>query len=215
MLALGTGNLAQALILAGDWDAVEDLMRDAAREGVREMPYCGWPAGLLGCYRGDVEKVRRMTAEIGVLAGSQDPQDILNIALGAVLLAATEGRWRAALEGTWAILDGPTTGDMIAEFYRYAVPTALDAGFELDEPDQVRRLVGWVRSAPRGHHHPLTAAAADLAEARLLSRACDPVGRRRLRSRGRPGPGVRVAVACRRRTAALGGAPADNGGRRQ
>ena len=107
LLALGTGNLAQALMLAGDWEAVDELMTEAEREGVRRMPYCGWPAGLLGYYRGDVDQVRRMTAEISVLAGSQDPQDILNIALGDVLLAAVEGRSRAALESSWTILDDP------------------------------------------------------------------------------------------------------------
>ncbi len=174
LLALGTGNLAQALMLAGDWEAVDELMTEAEREGVRRMPYCGWPAGLLGYYRGDVDQVRRMTAEISVLAGSQDPQDILNIALGDVLLAAVEGRSRAALESSWTILDDPTAGETSAEFYRYAVSTALDAGFAVEALDDVRRLIGWVRAVPRGHHHPLTASAADLAEARLLSRSSDP-----------------------------------------
>ena len=215
LLALGTGNLAQALMLAGDWEAVDELMTEAEREGVRRMPYCGWPAGLLGYYRGDVDQVRRMTAEISVLAGSQDPQDILNIALGDVLLAAVEGRSRAALESSWTILDDPTAGETSAEFYRYAVSTALDAGFAVEALDDVRRLIGWVRAVPRGHHHPLTASAADLAEARLLSRSSDPAADAAFVDRGRPVPGVRVAVAHRRRSAAMGGAPTGGGEPRQ
>jgi hypothetical protein len=174
MLALGTGNLAQALLLAGDWDRVEELMTESEREGVRQMPYCAWPAGLLGYYRGDVAAVKRMTAEIAPLSGSQDPQDILNIALADVLLAAAEGRGQVALDSTWTILDGSHSSEVSAEFFRYAVPIALDIAFALDGLDEVRRLTAWIRSVPRGQHHPLTASAADLAEARMLSRDSDP-----------------------------------------
>jgi class 3 adenylate cyclase/tetratricopeptide (TPR) repeat protein len=173
-LAMATGNLAQALVLAGDWGAVDELMTEAEREGVRQMPYCGWPAGLLGLYRGEVDKIKQAQVELAVLAGSQDPQDILNMALVDVMVAAVEGRYRDVLEIVWTTLDTSAAYEVSAEFFRYAVPTALDAAFELDEPAEAQRLLDWIRAVPRGHHFPLTAAAADLAEARLLSRISDP-----------------------------------------
>jgi hypothetical protein len=174
MLAMGTGNLAQALILAGDWDAVDVVMTEAEREGVRQMPYCGWPTGLLGFYRGEPDKIRQSHLELSVLAGSQDPQDISNMALADVLLAGGEGRHRDLLDVVWGILDGSTPQEESSEFFRYAVPIAIDTAFDLDDLADAQRLIDWVRAIPRGHHFPLTVAAADLAEARLLSRATDP-----------------------------------------
>src|ERR1022692_485348 len=95
MLPFAIGNLVQALLMLGDWDAADDVLTGASdSDGLAD-------GGLLTCYqawlaalRGDADDAGTVLAVLRDLRASEDPQDQAMVHLAEGSLPPPAGRWR-------------------------------------------------------------------------------------------------------------------------
>src|SRR5580700_8778562 len=131
-LAFATGNLAQALLMLGDWDAAEqELTQTADSDGLQDYPFLSCYRGLLAALRGDVGTAETMLASLGDLRTSEDLQMKSLISLVEASTAAARREYEDALRHARGALAHVGALGISAEDQRWAWPLAARAAHEL------------------------------------------------------------------------------------
>ena len=89
LLAAAVGNLAQALLMTGDWDAAEaELAQAADADGLAGIEFLACYRAWLAALRGDAPAAQATLAGLADLRASDDPQDQALIAVAEAFTAA-------------------------------------------------------------------------------------------------------------------------------
>ena len=165
-LIFSLSNEAEALLLAGEWDEADRVLRDAID---RELPGHGvgsqvesWLAGL----RGDIDTASDLAEEYRDRA-SEDAQDQAGVALCNAIIAATQNRYADALRNAQAVIAQATALGIGHVVLSWAWPLAARCAHTLGDDDSVAQLLALLDDHPVGHLPPLLRAERLLARARL------------------------------------------------
>jgi class 3 adenylate cyclase/tetratricopeptide (TPR) repeat protein len=167
-LAFAITNLAQALLMLGDWDTAQaELTQAADTGGLADIDYLGCYRGWVAALRGDTGTAEIMLAGLQDLSTSEDPQDKATISVTEAFTAAARGQPRDALRDARAALAYADALGISHEFLRWAWPLAVRAAFELRDTAAVGDLLALLDAYQPGHLAPMQRAERDLARARL------------------------------------------------
>jgi hypothetical protein len=169
-LAFAVVNLAQALLMLGDWDAViAELGHAADGDGLASMEifagYRAWVTAL----RGDVPNAQAALAGLDELRASEDAQDQAIIALVEAFTAAARRQPAAALGRARAAFDYAATLGISHECPRWAWPLAARAAWDLADTQAAAELLALLDRYQPGELAPMLRAERDLARARLAT----------------------------------------------
>ena len=174
-LAYAIGNLAQALLMLGDWDAAEaELTQAADSDALADYEYLACYRGWLAALRGDTAAAQTILAGLGDLRASEDPQEKTLIRLVEAFTAAARNQPQTALGHTRAILAHTSALGIGNESTRWAWPLAARAAHDLRDTGTVGELLTLLDSYQPGHLAPMLRAERDLARARLAADDGDP-----------------------------------------
>jgi len=174
-LAVAVMNLAQALLMTGDWDTVQaELIQAADADGLDDIEllacYRAWAAAL----RGEVPAAQAALAGLDDLRASEDPQDKAFIAVAEAFTAAACGQPAAALRHARAALDHVGALGMSYEYLRWAWPLAARAAHDLADTAMASELLAMLDGCQPGQLAPMQRAERDLARARLAAADQNP-----------------------------------------
>ncbi len=175
LLAVAVMNLAQALLMTGDWDAAEaELAQAADADGLADHEllacYRAWVAAL----RGDAPAAQAILVGLGDLRASEGPQDQATIAAAEAFTAAALGQPAAALRHARAALGHAGALGISHEYLRWAWPLAARAAHDLADTDATHQLLALLDACRPGQLAPMQRAERDLACARLAASGADP-----------------------------------------
>ena len=169
-LAFATGNLIQALLMLGDWDAAEqELTQTADSDALQDYPFLSCYRGLLAALRGDVGTAETMLASLGDLRTSEDLQMKSLISLVEASTAAARRQYGDALRHARGTLAHVGVLGVSAEDQRWAWSLAVRAAHELADFAAVRELLSLLDSYQPGQIAPMLGAERDLARVRLAA----------------------------------------------
>jgi class 3 adenylate cyclase/tetratricopeptide (TPR) repeat protein len=169
MLAVAVTNLAGAKLIMGDWDAADQVLADAAEDGLDDHPYIAGYRSMLMAMRGDAEVAIARLRVIAPLRDSEDQQDKSTVDLVEAFTFAALAEPAEALRlarDIVARVDGLGIG---AEAVRWGWPLGVRMAAAVGDADAVRELIAVVDAFPRGHVPPVLRAERDLAAARLAA----------------------------------------------
>jgi tetratricopeptide (TPR) repeat protein len=174
-LAFAVGNLAQALLMLGDWDTAEaELTQAADADGLADHQpltcYRAWLAALCG----DTAATETMLAALPDLRASQAPQDQAMLGLAEGFTAAARREPQAALGHARAVLAHAGAIGISHDCLRWAWPLAARTADDLGDTAAVGELLALLDSRQPGHLAPMLRAERDLARARLAASDGDP-----------------------------------------
>jgi hypothetical protein len=170
-LAFATGNLVQALLMTGDWDAADaELSRAADADGLADVEHLASFRGLLAALRGDPGTALDILAGLPGLLASEDPQDQADVGIVRAVSSAAAGQSAQALEHARAVLARADVIGITAECVRWAWPVAARAAYDLTDTAATTELLALLEAAQPGHVAPMLRAERDLARARLTAR---------------------------------------------
>ena len=186
LLAFAVGNLAQALLMTGDWDAAEaELAQAADADGLAGIEFVARNPAWLAALRGDVPAAQAILAGLGDLRASEDPQDQAAIAIAEGLTAAARRQPAAALRHARDALGHADALSISHEALRWAWPLAARAAHDLADTAATRELLALLDGYQAGELAPMQRAERDLARARLAAASADPD----------PGPAFAAAIS--------------------
>jgi class 3 adenylate cyclase/tetratricopeptide (TPR) repeat protein len=168
LLAYAIGNLAQAQLMVGDWDAADaELTQAADADGLADIEmlacYRGWLAGL----RGDTSAAQALLAGLPDLRASEDPQDRSLVSLVEAFTAAARSQPQDTLRlGHDALAHAEAFG-ISHEFLRWAWPLTARAAYDLHDTAATDELLSLLDTSQPGHLAPMLRAERDLVRARL------------------------------------------------
>ena len=169
-LAFATGNLVQALLMLGDWDAAEqELTQTADSDGLQDYPFLSCYRGLLAALRGDVSTAETMLASLGDLRTSEDLQMKSLISLVEAATAAARREYEDVLRHASGALAYVSALGISAEDQRWAWTLAARAAHELRDLTVARELLSLLDSYQPGQLAPMLRAERDLARVRLAA----------------------------------------------
>jgi class 3 adenylate cyclase/tetratricopeptide (TPR) repeat protein len=169
-VAIATGNLIQALLMLGQWDAADqELAQTADADGLREYRYLSCYRGWLAALRGDAATAETMLAGLGDLRASEDLQTKSLISMAESYAAAARRQFEAALRHARGALAHVGVLGISGEDQRWAWLAAVRAAHELADFDTVRELLSLLESSPPGQIAPMLRAERDLVRARLAA----------------------------------------------
>jgi tetratricopeptide (TPR) repeat protein len=170
-LAFAIMNLAQALLMLGDWDAAQAELTQATDTGglLAGIDYLACQRGWIAALRGDTGTAETMLAGLRDLPVSEDPQDKAMISVAEALTAAARGEPRDALGLARATLIYAGALGISHESLRWAWPLAARAAFELRDTAAAADLLAVLDSHQPGHLAPMLRAERDLVRARLAA----------------------------------------------
>jgi class 3 adenylate cyclase len=169
-LAWTMGNLAQALLMLGDWDAADaELTRAADSDGLADYEFLACWRGLLAALHGDDDAARTMLAGLDDMRASEDLQEQLTISLVEAVAAVARRQPQAALRHARAILAHAQAIGISHEVMRWAWPLAARAAHDLRDSAAVGELLALLDSHQPGHLAPMLRAERDLARVRLAA----------------------------------------------
>jgi class 3 adenylate cyclase len=169
-LAFAAGNLVQALLMLGDWNAAEqELTQTADSDGLQDYPFLSCYRGLLAALRGDAATAETMLAGLGDLRLSEDLQTKSLISLVEASTAAARGQQEDVLRHARATLAHVGALSISNEDQRWAWPLAARAAYELRNLSAGRELLAMLDSYQPGEIAPMLRAERDLARARLAA----------------------------------------------
>lgn len=167
-------NLAQALLLTGQWDDVDALYADAGSYGLAGDPFMAAVMVALNSYRGDRERVLALGELIAPLADYEDPQSRSWSATFTAFLNEAEGDPAKALARAKEALGYVDVVGLNTEVMRFAWPLAVDAAIRLEDQQGKMALLDWLQVYPPGRLSGLTNALGQRLEAHALSDREDP-----------------------------------------
>jgi hypothetical protein len=160
-------NLAQALLMTGDWDAAEaELDQAADADALADIEVLACYQALVAALRGNAPAAQAALAGLGDLRASEDPQDQANIAVAEAFTAEALGQPAAALHHARTALDHAATIGISAEMLRWAWPLAARAAHDLADTATTRELLALLDGYQPGQLAPMQRAERDLARAR-------------------------------------------------
>ena len=173
-LAFAILNLAQALLLLGDWDSAEQELTQAADSDELTdieslLAYQGWLTTL----RGDATTAQTMLAALQDLRESEDPQDRALVSTVEAFTAAARHQPTDTLRCARGTLAYASAIGISHEYIRWVWPLAARAAHEVGDTAATRELLAQLDDCPPGHVAPMLRAERDLARARLASRDSD------------------------------------------
>jgi hypothetical protein len=175
LLAVAVMNLAEALLMTGDWDgAGAELAQAADADGLADIEYLACSLAWVAALRGDAPAAQAALAGLGDLRASDDPQDQAMIAVAEAFTAAALGQPGAALRHARAALDHVGALGISAEYLRWAWPLAARAAHDLADTATTAGLLALLDGYPAGQLAPMQRAERDLARARLAAANGDP-----------------------------------------
>jgi class 3 adenylate cyclase/tetratricopeptide (TPR) repeat protein len=174
-LAFAIINLAQALMMLGDWDAAEaELTRGAEAGGLVDHEVVACYRGWLAALRGDTSAAETLLAGLPDLHASEDPQDKAEISTVEAFTAAARGQWQHALLRARTTLTYADAIGISHEFLRWGWPLAARVAFELEDTAATGELLSLLDTCQPGHLVPMQRAERDLVRARLAAADGDP-----------------------------------------
>jgi class 3 adenylate cyclase/predicted ATPase len=174
-LAVAVGNLAQALLMIGDWDtAGAELAQAADADGLAGLEHLACYRAWLAALRGEVPAAQAILAGLGDLRASEDPQGRAVIAVAEAFTAAAGRQPAAALRHARAALDQAAAIAISHEMLRWAWPLAARAAHDLADTATETGLVALLDAYRPGQLAPMQRAERDLARARLAAAGAGP-----------------------------------------
>ena len=169
-LAAAITNLAQALLMLGDWDAAEETLTQAVdADGLADSQYLACYRGWLAALRGDAATAQTMLAALGDLQASEDPQDKARVSVAEAFTAAARRQPGDALRRARETLAAASAIGISHEFLRWAWPLAARAAHELRDTAAARELLTLLDDRQPGDLAPMLRAERDLSRARLAA----------------------------------------------
>ena len=158
LLAFAVANLAQALLMTGDWDAAgAELAQAADADGLAGIEFLACYRAWLAALRGDVPAAQATLAGLGDLRASEDPQDQAAIAVAEAFTAAARRQPAAALRHARAALGHAGALGISHEHLRWAWPLAARAAHDLADTAATRDLLALLDGYQPGSWPPCSA----------------------------------------------------------
>jgi len=173
-LALSVLNLAQALLMTGDWDAAEAELAQAVDADGLDNEFLACNRAWLAALRGDVSAAQAILAELGDARTSDDAQERAMFETAEAFVAAAAGQPATALRCGRAALSHADTIGISSESIRWAWPLAARAAHELADTTTTTELLAILDACPPGRLAPMQRAERDLARARIAAAEGDP-----------------------------------------
>jgi class 3 adenylate cyclase/tetratricopeptide (TPR) repeat protein len=174
-LGWAIGNLVQALLMLGEWDAAEQELRQAIdADGLADVEYLTCHGGLLAALRGDAGTARTCLAALTDMPASEDPQESALIGTLEAFTAAARRQQRDALRHARRVLAHADVLGISNDDLRWAWPLAARSACELNDAAATRELLALLDSHPPGRLAPMLRAERDLVRSRLAARDRDP-----------------------------------------
>jgi class 3 adenylate cyclase/tetratricopeptide (TPR) repeat protein len=169
-LAMATGNLAYALLAAGDWDGAANALQEGTEaDGLHDVDffktYRAWLAGL----RGDLDTAQTVLLSLNEIQDSEDPQDQAMIAGVRACIDAASGQPAAALRQARIPLDYSDVLGISSEQLRWAWPVAARAAHDLRDTATIDQLLALLETSKPGQLAPILRAERELVMARLAA----------------------------------------------
>jgi len=169
-LAVAIVNLAQALVMLGDWDtAAAELGQAADADGLADVGFLACFRAWIAALRGDVPAAQAFLASLDELRASEDPQDQAVIALAEAFTAAVGRQPAAALDRARAVLDQAAALGISSDCPQWAWPLAARAAWDLADTQSAAELLELLDRYRPGELAPMQRAERDLARARLIT----------------------------------------------
>ena len=176
LLATAVENLAQALLMTGDWDAAEaELAQAADADGLAGIEFLACYRAWVAALRGEAPAAQATLAGLGDLRASDDPQDqATHRGRGGVhrRRAAASPPPRCATPAPLWIT--PPRWGSAHEYLRWAWPLAARAAHDLADTATTAELLALLDGYRPGQLAPMQRAERDLARARLAAAGGDP-----------------------------------------
>jgi len=174
-LAYAVGNLVQALLMRGDWDAAgQELTQAVDRDGLAGVDQLTYHQAWLAALRGDAATAATLLAGLGDIRNSEDSQDISMISMVEAFTAAARHQPQGALRCAREALAHAHTLGISYGALRWAWPLGARAVHELGDTAATHELLALLDSHQPGHLAPMQRAERDLARARLAAGYGDP-----------------------------------------
>jgi class 3 adenylate cyclase/tetratricopeptide (TPR) repeat protein len=173
ILAYAVGNVVEALVILGDWDAAEDeLTRAADADGLGQYEYLTRDRAWLAALRGEADTADTMLAAMPNLRASENPEDqAFNSQVDAFAAAAR----RHPKDVLRHARDSMVNADVIGPTaLRWVWPLAARAAHDLGDAEAANELLALLDSYQPGHVPPILHAERELARARLAARDGEP-----------------------------------------
>ena len=169
-LAFAVVNLAQALLMLGDWDvAIAELSQAADADGLASTGIFAATRAWVTALRGDVPNAQAALAGQDEMRASEDAQDQVTIALVEAFTAAARRQPAATLGRARAAFDYAATLGISHECPRWAWPLAVRAAWDLADTQATAELLELLDRYRPGELAPMLRAERDLARARLAT----------------------------------------------
>jgi class 3 adenylate cyclase/predicted ATPase len=170
LLTIAVMNLAQALLMTGDWDAADaELTHASDADGLADSELLACYRAWLAALRGAAPDAQAALAGLDDLRASEDPQEKALIAVAEAFTAAVRRQPAAALGHARAALDHAAALGISHEALRWAWPLAARAAHDLAEGATVAGLLAMLDGYRPGQLAPMLRAERDLARARLAA----------------------------------------------
>jgi class 3 adenylate cyclase/tetratricopeptide (TPR) repeat protein len=166
-LAVAILNLAESLLLLGEWDAAEQELTEAmASDGLADDDFLACERGWLAALRGDAATAEAMLAGLGDIRASDDPQDKALISIVEAFTAAARGRPQEALRRSREVLTQARAHGTSSDYMCWAWPLAARTADGLGDAGTVHELITLLDSYQPGHLPAVLRAERDLTRAR-------------------------------------------------
>jgi hypothetical protein len=178
-LSAAVANLAVALLLTGEWDEAERVVRNSAQSdgfepGSVEFVYIAMYGIVLPALRGDRAAIDESTADLDAARASEDAQEISIALIVDMFQAMGRGEWREALACAQLVLAYADTLGIASESVVWAWPVAVRAAFLINDAATVDELLAQLDGYPVGHVPRLLRAERSLARAKRRAASGDP-----------------------------------------
>jgi class 3 adenylate cyclase len=180
-LSFAVGNVVQALLMTGDWDAAEaELSRAVESDGLADLLAChqGWLSAL----RGDAATADAEMAGLRHMRVSEAPQDQATVLTVLAFTAAARGQTENTLHNARAVIGHASTIGVSHELIRWSWPLAARAAHELGDTAAIQDLLAILDRCPAGYLAPMLRAERDLVRARQAAGAADEASAAALRA---------------------------------
>jgi class 3 adenylate cyclase/tetratricopeptide (TPR) repeat protein len=170
VLAVAIGNLAQALMMLGDWDtAGAELAQAADSDALADFEFLTCERAWLAALRGDVPAAQAALAGLTDLHVSEDPQDTATVSMTEGFTAVARLQPQAALRHARAALAHAGALGISHDCVRWTWPLAARAAYELRDTTTTGELLALLAACQPGHLPPMLRAERDLTFARLAA----------------------------------------------
>ena len=177
-LAIAVVNLAQALLMTGDWDTAEaELDQALDGDGLADIEFLARNRACVAALRGDTATAQAALAALAGLGGmraSEGAKDQSTIAVAEAFTAAARRQPDTALRCARIVLGHADALGISWDFLRWAWPLAARSAHDLTHTATTNELLALLDGYQPGELAPMQRAERDLARARLTAAAAGP-----------------------------------------